>query len=338
MSPSTAVTEPANTPVWMMEGHQFDHKATGGTSVSTALKEAGMDWTVRKVPIFGASSYMSTKSTGTLVPAPRANLGPAIQGRHGVQRSSDDHILGVVGNSWSPVQNSEGFSLVDDFMNIGGAHIASMGEIDGGRKVWMQVAMESEMFIAGEQISTYVLFINGHDGRTSVLAAMVDVRFACMNALDWAKKIHRVRHTTKATTRLAEAKAIFKLRDLRSEELAKQGEWLVNQEMTDAKFEKFLEKLMPVPEEQEDKPAGTMIRDRQTQIRKLYAEAPNLDPIRGTAWGALNAVVEYSDYGRKFRDDGTQLKAQFGITSTAIKNKAAGLLLAKAPASVVAPV
>lgn len=335
---STTVVEPANTPVWMMEGHKFTEKSKGGSSVKAALKESGMDWTVRTVPIFAAGSYVENDNGLIVANGPDPGLGQEIADKHGVQRESDGRILGVVGNSWSPVQNGEGFALVEDFMKVGGAHIESMGEIDSGRKVWMQVRMDSNLFIAGEQVSTYVLFINGHDGRTSVLAAMVDVRFACMNVLDWAKKIHRVRHTSKATGRLAEAKAILGLRDLRNEELARQGEWLVEQEMSDSKFNKFLEELMPIPEEQEGKPAETMMEERRSKVRTLYTGAANLETIRGTAWGALNAVIEYSDYGRNFRDNETQMKAQFGITSTALKTKAAKLLLAKAPKKIVAPV
>lgn len=331
---TTATVEPVNQPVWSIEGHHFNEKGRAGSSVKAALKEADMDWTVRTVPIYAAGSYV--EKDGLLVPA--EGLGDRIEDKHGVQRESDGRILGVVGNSWTPVQNNDGFALVDDFLKVGGAHIESMGEIDGGRKVWMQVRMNEDMFIAGEEIATYVLFLNGHDGRTSVMASMLDVRFFCMNCLDFVKKVHRVRHTSKATSRLAEAKQILRLRDLRKEELAKQGEWLVKQEMSDKQFSKFLEELMPVPEEQENKPAETMIKDRRDQIHGLYMGADNLNNIRGTRWGALNAVIEYSDHGRKFRDDNTQMKAQLGLSSTAIKTKAAGLLTTNAPKAIQIPV
>lgn len=326
---TTTIMEPANQPIWSIEGHHFNEKGSGAKSVQSALKESGMDWTVRTVPIFGAANYVEDDK-GLLVER-GIELGERISDKHGVQRESDGRLLGVVGNSWTPVQNKEGFALVDDFLKVGGAHIESMGEIDGGRKVWMQVRMDEDMFIAGEQIATYVLFLNGHDGRTSVMASMLDVRFFCMNCLDFVKKHHRVRHTSKATSRLAEARQILKLRDLRKEELAKQGEWLVSQKMSDKQWDKFLEELMPIPESQEGKPAETMIKERRNKINGLYTGADNLNNIRGTRWGALNAVIEYSDHGRNFRDDNTQLKNQLGLTANSLKSRAAGALLESAP-------
>lgn len=237
---------------------------------------------------------------------------------------------------------STGCAAVPDGFTFTG--IEAAGSLDGGRKVWILAHMAEDMQIAGEDIYRYVLFTNAHDGRGSVSASMTDVRVVCQNTLVWAlqgakanNRIHRVRHTTKAVARLAEAKAILGLRDLRSEELARQGEWLVGQTMSDKQFDKFLEKLMPIPEEQGDKPAGTMMRERRSRVRTLYREADNLNNIRGTKWGALNAAVEYSDYARGFHDDATQTKAQFGLTSTTIKDTAIGLLLDGAPQKVVAP-
>jgi phage/plasmid-like protein (TIGR03299 family) len=329
----------ANDPAWHREGVVLDTNGEKGLSVPVALMESGLDWTVRKVPIFGAAHYVEDEN-GKVATSPRSGLGDVIQDRYGVQRESDSRILGVVGSTWQPVQNHEGFELISDFMQGDAAYIEAAGALDGGRKVWILAHMAEDMQIAGEDISRYVLFTNGHDGRTSVTAAMTDIRVVCQNTLSWAlattKRVHRVRHTTKATQRLAEAKAILGLRDLRSEELAKQGEWLVKQEMSDRQFDRFLSRLMPIPENQEGRPAETMITQRQDQVRSLWRTTDNLEDIRRTRWGALNAIVEYSDYGRRFQDDQTQLKAQFGISPNTIKNRAVELLTDGAPKSITA--
>lgn len=302
----------ANTPAWHREGTVLDTEGERGITVDKALTESGLDWTVTKVPVFAQYGRQRVE----------------VKDRWGVQRETDGEILGVVGNSWQPVQNHEGFALIEDFLGEADAYIEAAGALDGGRKVWILAHMSAEMMIAGEEIYQYVLFTNGHDGRTSVTAAMTDVRVVCQNTLTWAldaaTRIHRVRHTAKATQRLAEARHILGLRDLRSEALAKQGEWLVQQEMSDAEFNTFLESLMPIPEEQEEKPAGTMIQKRRDQVREVYQYADNLNNIRGTRWGALNAVVEYADYGRTFKTAETQMKAQ--IREQSIKDRAVSLL------------
>ena len=313
MSANVETAVYANEAAWHREGTVLDSNGAKGLDVKTALRESGLDWEVEKVPV-----YADFNGQQVVVPD-----------RHGVQRTTDGAMMGVVGNTWTPVQNSEGFELIEDFMGEGDAFIEAAGALDGGRKVWILAHMEENMQIAGEDIERYVLFSNGHDGRMSVTAAMTDIRVVCQNTLTWAlgeaSRIHRVRHTTKATQRLAEARTILGIRDLRSEELAKQGEWLVEQSMSDGEFNTFLEGLMPLDPEQEGKPAETMIKTRREQVRDLYFEADNLNNIRGTRWGALNAVVEYADYQRNFKTDESQFKAQ--MNDQPIKNKANQILL-----------
>lgn len=330
----------ANTPAWHREGNVLDTDGSLGLTVPVALDKSGLNWTVRKVPVYAASEYTTE---GKLEAAGTAGLGMKVPGKFGVERNTDKRILGVVGTSWQPVQNHEGFELIEDFMQGDTAYIEAAGSLDGGSKVWILAHMAEDMQIAGEDVYRYVLFTNGHDGRTSVTAAMTDIRVVCQNTLSWAlgtaKRIHRVRHTTKATKRLAEAKTILGLRDLYSEELAKQGEWLVNKEMSDRQFENFLERLMPIKEEDEEKgtPAATMIRSRRDEVRQVYKGADNLNDIRGTRWGALNAVVEYSDYAREFKSDDTQVKAQFGLVAQPIKDVAAAILTVDAPKGIKVP-
>jgi phage/plasmid-like protein (TIGR03299 family) len=160
------------------------------------------------------------------------------------------------------------------------------------------------------------------------------MRVVCANTLeiglrqgDNSGRIVRVRHTSKASERIKEAADILKMRNTAAEELARQGEWLVEQSMDDGQFAKFLDDLMPVDEDQQGTPAGTMITNRRASISRIYLSAPNLEPIRGTRWGAFNAVAEYSDHVREFKTQETHLKAAFGFTASPIKTKAAELLL-----------
>lgn len=320
----------ANTPAWHQEGVVLDTDGKKGMTVEQALDASSLDWTVEKVPIFGFAPAKISEDGKVLdgaKPIP-------IQGRYGVQRQSDNKILGVVGKTWQPVQNQDGFDIIEDVIREAGGKvwIEAAGALDGGRKVWILAHVDSDMQIAGEKYAQYLAFVNGHDGRTSVTAMTQDVRIVCQNTLDWAttkaekaNKIVRVRHTTKAAERIKEAHTILGMRDLRSEELAKQGEWLVEQSFTDGEFDEFLKELLPVAEE--DTPAATMIEQRRELVAGVYNGAKNLDPIRGTKWGALQAVTEYADHGREFKSPETQLKAQWGITPAAIKSTAAGLLL-----------
>ncbi len=316
----------ANTPAWHNEGTVLDTQGKQGITVPVALKESGLDWTVKKVPVF-AYGVDEILDDGTPVEGAQPT---AVSDRFGVQRNTDGKVFGVVGKTWEPVQNQDGFKLVEDFLGVGEAWIEAAGALDGGKKVWILAHMASDLHIAGEPISQYVLFTNGHDGRSSVAAAMTNVRVVCQNTLSFAmettKRVVRVRHTSRATERISAAKHLLGVRDLYAEELAKQGEWLADTNMTDGEFMEFITKLMPIPEEQEGKPAATMIGQRREEVASVYFDADNLKAIRGTRWGALNAVVEYADYRRPFKDGNSQMKAQWGDSK--IKDSALAILTA----------
>lgn len=318
----------SNVPAWHKEGTVLDSQGEKGLTVAQALQGSGLDWYVEKVPVYAATKYDQHGEPDLKHPFTR------VEGRWGVQRDLDHRVLGVVGSTWEPVQNSAGFALIEDVMQGGDVWIEAAGALDGGRKVWVLAHVAEDLQIAGEDVAQYILFTNGHDGRTSVTAAMTNVRVVCENTFDLAlataQRLVRVRHTTKATERLAAAKEILGLRNLYAEELAAMGEWLVKDEMSDKAFDRFLQQLMPVREDQEDKPAATMIRNRREEVRSVWTEADNLESIRKTKWGALNAVIEWSDYGRAFRDSETQLKAQWGLNSVtgSVKDRALELLSA----------
>jgi phage/plasmid-like protein (TIGR03299 family) len=310
----------ANTPAWHGEGVVIDTEGKLGLDVDTAIEQSGLDWEVVKVPIYA-------KFEGKL---------QKIDGRYGVQRLTDGKVFGTVGGTWQPVQNSEGFSILQTLLELAGGEIwiESAGALDGGKKVWIlaRCGGELQISIAGEDYKTYIGFTNGHDGRTSVTSFMCDERVVCANTLTYAlskedagNRIIRVRHTTKASEKIAEAAHILHLRNLRTEELARQGEWLVEHEMSDSDFESFLAKLMPI--EEEGTPAATMIGQRRDAVQTLYAEAPTLAAIRGTRWAALQAVTEFVDHGRPTKNVSALIKTQFGLTPSPLKQQAFALLV-----------
>lgn len=328
MSANVETAAYANTPAWHKEGVVIDTDGAKGMTVEQALVESGLDWEVTKVPLF---TYASLTEDDAPEGEPME-----VAGRFGVQRQTDKKILGTVGGTWKPVQNTEGFQLVDDIVNMadGKTWIESAMALDGGKKVVVMVHIESDWQIAGEAYNQYLAFVNGHDGRTSVTAMTHDMRIVCSNTLDWAYgeaketgRIVRVRHTAKATDRIKEAAHILGMRDKRSEELAKQGEWLVEQEISDAEFNGFLEALLPIDENANETPAATMRKNRREDVAGVYFNAKNLDPIRGTRWGALQAVAEYSDHGREFKTEDTMIKAQLGMAQASpLKSNAIAIL------------
>lgn len=314
---TVATTQPAHQAEW--RNSPLDADGQRNLTTREALVESGLDWTVKKVP----STYEWNGQTRTM------------SGRWAVVRESDGHGFGTVGKTWQPTQNHEGFALVDDLMRIAGNEMPVWIEhalpLNGGKKVILMVRLDTGLQIAGEKYMSYLSFVNGHDGRTSVTAATHDERYVCSNGqIGWAmgrgeSHVIRVRHTKNAGARIKEAIQILRMRNRQAELLAKQGEWLVEQTLSDDQFDKFLTSLMPITDETTG-PHMTMITERRDAVRSIYAGADNLSPIRGTRWGALQAVLEYSDHGREFKTPDTAISSQLGLTDQPIKLAAVKVL------------
>lgn len=320
---TVATLSPAHESAWV--GGRLDPDGQRQLTMREALAESGLDWEVRKVPV----QALVEPNTNKLVTVP---------GRYAVVRSTDNHPFGVVGKTWQPTQNIAGFQLVDELLQIAGndkpVWIENALPLQGGKKVIIMVRLDLGLQIAGEDYHSYLSFVNGHDGRCSVMALAHDSRYVCANgqigALMGAGKLTttavRVRHTKNAGAKIKAAVQILGMRNKAAEDLAKQGEWLCEQSISDAEFDGFLESLLPIKEDQEDKPAGTMTRERRTKIATTYANAENLDAIRGTRWGAFQAVLEYADHGREFKSDDTQIVSQMNLTPQPIKVAALHIL------------
>src|SRR5262249_4720536 len=106
------------------------------------------------------------------------------------------------------------------------------------------------------------------------------------------------------------------------EEFEQIGNKLVNQVFTTADFERFLEKLVPMPQKDSTDRKVANVMEVRGHIGGIWRSADNLGNIRNTKWAALQAVAEYADFGRPLRgkddlaekawrramDDGTGLK------------------------------
>ena len=82
-----------------------------------ALRLAGLDWEVvsRDIQLCG---------------------GKKIPGYHANVRSSDNSVLGVVGERYKIVQNNDAFAFTDGIIGEG-ARYETAGSLSGGRRVWM---------------------------------------------------------------------------------------------------------------------------------------------------------------------------------------------------------
>jgi phage/plasmid-like protein (TIGR03299 family) len=255
-------------------------------------------------------------------------------------RSADRRIVGTVGAAFRIVQNRDAFAWGDALVDSGEGKWETVGSLMGGSRVFASMELPEGVRVPGDEgeIKPWLLISNGFDGRTMLRGDVVLIRTVCTNtwtlATKGATRSFKIRHTGSIEGKLAMAREALGISFTYLANFEKQAERLVGLKLVDRQIEDILRAAFPVPEAQD-----TPERIDQSDFAKVlnvYRTAPNLDPIRGTGWGVLQAGGEYLDHeteyhGRRF--DAASVKADsilYGGVAAAKKQDLFDRLLAKA--------
>jgi phage/plasmid-like protein (TIGR03299 family) len=222
-----------------------------------------------------------------------------VQDRYAVVRATDGQALGVVGAGYRIVQNEDAFAWCDELLGGEGFHCKTAGSLRGGQVVWVLARAPFQVDLPDSPIDMYVLISSTHDGSGAVTAAVTPTRVVCMNtlraALSRAQASYRVRHTSGAQGRLDEAQRVLGLTRGAADRIQQRAEDLAATRITDTDWRAFLEELVPNPPD--SKAGQTRAANVRDDISAIYrGHHLGQDDVRGTAWGAWQAVVAYNDH------------------------------------------
>jgi phage/plasmid-like protein (TIGR03299 family) len=298
----------AREPAW----HKLGTVTPGALSAQEALDTALLaGWNVRTEPLVAISTEAES-----LLPVPDRRL---VIRNNPVSGTVDP--LGVVGTTYRPIQNEEAFRFLDNLVDASGAHFETAGSLLGGRQVFVSLKLPEGLQVGGQdRVDLYLLVSNTHDGTGSFRCDLTPVRVVCANTLRVglhnAARSWKVRHTNGATSRIDEARRTLDLGFAYRDEWAAQMDKLVCEQLSTADFGGFVEKLLPVDDDATTR-TRNRVQDQRNAITALYHHAPTNDGVRGTKWGALNAVAEYADWAHPVRggDDHDVVRARRVVNS-----------------------
>lgn len=294
--------------------HKLGTIVEGTPTSEEAIKLAGLDWTVEKHPIFARIP----REPGTMVEGAGTGKMKRVDSLFATVRSDNEHPLGVVGARYVPIQNREVFGVLDSLVSEGAAQYETAGALDNGETVWMLLVAEA-LKVAGDEIRPYFLARTTHDGSGLLDLRNVSTRVVCANTLAAAmgEKVSRrltIRHTSGAKQQMSEAaKALGLVRETQTAFVA-EADQLLAQPYSRANFEKLVATIMPPPDVSDPNftdRQGKSWQQRFEQIMQAY-KAPDLENVRDTAWGALNAVADFEQHMQRTKgDDQAQMETLF---------------------------
>ena len=246
--------------------------------------------------------------------------------------NQETDVLATVGTRYKPVQNEELFAFADAIHDANAdCRWESAGSLKKGKVVFGTVDIPRTMVIdpqgANDETKLYLIVWTSHDGSVAVQAAVTPVRVVCQNTLNLAmknaKQSFKIRHTQSVEGRIQVARETLGLALGYFDEFEKEAQGLFAQAITDAEFSKLIQTLYPKPDK-DLKGAMKKWENKVVLLDDLYHNSPTNATIKGTKWGAFNAITERLDYYRSGRGNSESLMAGasgFDPILTAEKNK-----------------
>lgn len=262
---------------------------TGIGSIEAALNLSGMNFKVVKIPV----SFNINQDVKGMPPRY-----VKIPDQFALVRDDTRAVLGVVGKNYEILQNIEAFNFLDSLVEAG-AKIETAGTY-GAKEARSFVCMSLEdVDILGDNFTPYFLLMNGFDGLQTVKCAFLTERVYCHNMVNRAFKnalaSFSIRHSSLMNSRLDVAHKILSADAKQIQALKGQAELLALKPFTETQFLGWAHDMFPIKGDDLTKRAITLNTKKLDLLMECYRE-DDLANVRGTAWGAIQAVSDFETH------------------------------------------
>lgn len=314
----------------------------GGTAVEAnsaadAARQAGLDWEVMLIDMQGHVSNPVNEFESVTDYYP-------IHKKQAVLRLGDDNrVIGVVGNKYKVVQNMEVFNALDTLVDSGDARYAAAGEYNDGANIWMVLELPNGVNVANDPHASFLLVQSSHDGSCSVRIRPIIERLFChnqINRLITGKRsndyTYVMKHTANSELSVKDIRAITQLTYMSIDQYESIANNLIDRQFSNEQAKNFFKKVWALPSKIEETPYNLLSQGERRQLTiamngrskawDIYSASETQENIRGTAFGAWQAVVEYADH---HASGGAERRAVATLSgrSDKIKDKALSLVL-----------
>ena len=311
--------------------------AVNATSASEVARQAGLDWEVSLVDMF-------TERKEKVTPWDTITKRIEIPNKQAVIRHDNNTVVGVVGTKYKAVQNMEVFSAMDSLVDSGDARYTAAGEYNNGSNIWMIMELPNGVNVADDPHAAFLLVKSSHDGSCSVIVKPIIERLFCANQINRlirGKKMnaytYTMKHTTNAQLSVNDIRSITNLTYSAIEDYELLADSMLQVKVNTDRVRNIFKRVWALPTEVENVPVDMLSQGQRRQQTiaytardkawEIYSQSPTQENIRGTAFGAWQAVVEYADH---HASGGAAKRAVATLSgrSDRIKDKALELILA----------
>ena len=327
------VIKAMNKQAWVKAG-----TAVNAGSASEAARQAGLDWTVELSDMFVERktivSPYETLTDKLDVPKRQAVIKRTEEG---------ESVIGVVGDKYKIVQNMEVFSALDTLVDSGDARYTAAGEYNNGANIWMVMELPVGVQVANDPHAAFLLVQSSHDGSCAVRIRPIIERLFCMNQINRIIKgkhkndyTYVMKHTTNSELSVSDIRNITQLTYDSIQEYESIAGILLDRKVDDRQVRNIFKAVWSLPSTIEEMPEHLLSQGEKRQRTialagresawNIYSQSHTQENIRGTAFGAWQAVIEHADH---YASGGSDRRAIATISgrNDRIKDKALSLVL-----------
>jgi phage/plasmid-like protein (TIGR03299 family) len=238
-------------------------------------------------------------------------------------RSDTGHTLGVVTDSYEPVLNDTMWDIAEAIEGIdkGSVKYETGGSLKGGAKVWLLLRLAEPLIIKGDPngaVLPYFALQNAHDGSGAFRGQSLLTRIVCDNTAQAADYEAQARgtefafsHTKNVMDRIEEARAAVAGWRHSIQEWQLLSEHFVNSPITAAQRVEFIDTFVPMPQANltSDRVVNNVLEARAVIGNIL--DGPTCEGINDTAYGLVQASIEYANHYRRANSAQTRFKRAY---------------------------
>jgi phage/plasmid-like protein (TIGR03299 family) len=301
--------------------HGQGQRLAEGAPIEEWVRQAGMDWRACRSRVrYGEGANQRV-----------------IEDQHVLFRSDTKGHLGIVSDSYRIVQPREVLEFFRDLVGAGGMRLETAGTLFGGRKFWALAEMgEAGPVVDGDVVKGKLLLATSLDGSMRTTCRTTTVRVVCDNTLTAAaagaaRAEVRVGHRSAFDP--AAAKVQLGLARERFRETLEVMRRLAARPMHEVAAKEFFGELLAETKTVQSVTDVAAVQETK-QFRRVMdlfrglGKGASLPGVRGTAWGAVNAVTEYVDFHAQARSAGNRLDSAWFGRGEALKTAAFAKALA----------
>jgi phage/plasmid-like protein (TIGR03299 family) len=227
----------------------------------------------------------------------------------------------MVKSRYEVVQNKDAFSFFDSIIDSGEAIFETAGALGNGERIFLSAKLPDDFVIGTEKIEKYIMLTNSHNGTSSVVAGLTNVRVVCNNTLQAAlsgleNKVS-ISHIIGAKDKIKEAYKVMGIASKYNLQIEQMFNQMLDVKMSEGDLATYFTKVL--------KPYYVSIdglTQKEMSMRLQNAVDMTLDfaynhptqktvETTGTLWGAYNAISGVYNYGKNYKNSEDKFNQHF---------------------------